>query len=136
MASRRDDMVGAPVSRRRWEAVLLVLSGIVCAHIRLGRRSPRLPGPWQGRRVLAGRRRPLGSEDPVEDAGELGVPVPDEEAEGADPVAEVHEQVAGLLCGPCAVRVRGDLEDVHAPGRHLHDEQHVQYRRLRKIVST
>jgi hypothetical protein len=76
--------------------------------------------------VLAGRRRPLGSEDPVEDAGELGVPVPDEEAEGADPVAEVHEQVAGLLCGPCAVRVRGDLEDVHAPGRHLHDEQHVQ----------
>src|SRR5258708_6701690 len=62
----------------------------------------------------------------VEGAGELGVAVPDEEAEGADPVCEVHEQVAGLLGGPGAVRVRGYAEDVHAPGRHLHHEQHVQ----------
>jgi hypothetical protein len=32
-------------------------------------------------------------------------PVADEEAEGTDPVAEVHEQVAGLLSGPRAVQV-------------------------------
>ena len=40
--------------------------------------------------------------------------------------AKVHEQVAGLLGGPYAVRVGGDAEDVHVPGRHLHDEQDVQ----------
>jgi hypothetical protein len=33
----------------------------------------------------------LAGEDIVEHAGELGVTVPDEEAEGADPVCEVHE---------------------------------------------
>jgi hypothetical protein len=57
---------------------------------------------------------------------ELGVAVPDEEAEGADPISEVHEQVAGLLGGPYAVRMGGHAEDVHVPGRHLHDEQDVQ----------
>jgi hypothetical protein len=41
-------------------------------------------------------------------------------------VFEVHEQVAGLLDGPCAVGVGGHAEDVHVPGCHLHDEQHVQ----------
>ena len=45
-------------------------------------------------------------------------------AEAADPVAEVHGQVAGLLGGPCAVRVSGHPEDVHMPGAYLHDEQH------------
>ena len=59
-------------------------------------------------------------------AGELGVAVPDEEAEGSGPVAVIHEQVARLLGGPCAVRVGGHAEDVHVPGRYLHDEQHVQ----------
>ena len=65
-------------------------------------------------------------EDLVEDAGELGVAVPDQEAEGADPAAEVYEQVARLLGGPRAVWVGGHSEDVHVPGPHLHDEQHVQ----------
>jgi hypothetical protein len=37
-------------------------------------------------------------------AGELGVTVPNEEPEGADPVGEVHDQVAGLPGGPCATR--------------------------------
>jgi len=41
-------------------------------------------------------------------------------------VAEVHEQVAALLGGPCAVRVGCHTQDVHAPGRYLHHEQHVQ----------
>jgi hypothetical protein len=56
----------------------------------------------------------------------FAVAVADQETEGADPVAEVHEQVAGLLGGPRAVRVCGHAEDVHGPGGHLHDEQHVQ----------
>jgi hypothetical protein len=68
----------------------------------------------------------LVSEDLVEGGGELGVAVPDEETEGAGPVAEVHEQVAGLLRGPRADRAGGYAEDMHAPGRHLHDEQDVQ----------
>jgi hypothetical protein len=68
-------------------------------------------------------RHALAGEDLVERAGELGVTVPDEEAEGDSPVAEVHEQVAGLLGGPRAARVGGHAEDVHVPGRHLHDEQ-------------
>jgi len=64
----------------------------------------------------------LAGEDPVECAGELGVAVPDQEAEGADPVAEVHEQVTGLLSGPGAVRVGCHDEDVQVPGGHFHDE--------------
>jgi hypothetical protein len=68
----------------------------------------------------------LAGEGRVEGAGEFGVAVPDQEAEGADPVAEIHDQVAGLLGGPCTVRVGGHAEDVHVPGPHLHDEQHVQ----------
>jgi len=39
-------------------------------------------------------------------------PVPDKEPERADPVGEAHDQVAGLLGGPGAVRVPGHPEDV------------------------
>jgi transcriptional regulator with XRE-family HTH domain len=63
---------------------------------------------------------------PASHASELGVAVPDEEPEGADPVGEVHDQVAGLLGGPGAVGVGGYPEDVHPPGGYLHDEQHIQ----------
>ena len=45
---------------------------------------------------------------------------------GRDPVAEVHDQVAGPLGSPCAVRVGSHAQDVHVPGLYLHDEQHVQ----------
>ena len=45
------------------------------------------------------RRHALASENRVEGTGELGVAVPDQEAEAADSAAEVQEQVAGLL-GP------------------------------------
>ena len=68
----------------------------------------------------------LTGENPAEDTGELGVAVPDQEAEGADPAAEIHEQVTGLLSGPGAVRVASHAQDVHPPGPRLHDEQHVQ----------
>jgi len=65
-------------------------------------------------------------EDLVECVRELCVAVPDEEAVGPGPVAEVHDQVAGLLSGPGSVGMFGDAEDVHVPGVYFHDEQHVQ----------
>ena len=55
--------------------------------------------------------------------GELGVAVPDQEPEGAGALAEVHQEVAGLLRRPRAVRVGGDAEQVHAAGAVLDDEQ-------------
>src|SRR6266516_210264 len=82
-------------------------------------------GSWRPRRGL-GYIHALASEDLIEGASELGAAVPDEEAEGADPVVEVHEQVGGLLGGPGAGRVGGPARDVHAPGHDLHDEQDVQ----------
>ncbi len=41
-------------------------------------------------------------------------------------VAEVHDEVAGLLGGPGAIGMGSDAEDVDVPGCHFHDEQHVQ----------
>jgi len=81
--------------------------------------------PWGPRRGLY-YRHALAVEDRVEGAGELGVAVPDQEAEAAGPVVEVHDQVAGLLGGPRASRVGGHAQDVHPSGLYLHDEQHVQ----------
>ena len=71
------------------------------------------------------RRHALAGEDRVEDAGELGVAVPDQEAEGAGPVAEVHEQIAGPLGGPGTSGMGGHAQDVHVPGGHLHHEQDI-----------
>jgi len=45
---------------------------------------------WRPRRALY-YPHALGSEDAVERTGELGVAVPDEEAERAGPIFEVHE---------------------------------------------
>ena len=42
------------------------------------------------------RLHALAGGNPVEDTGELGVAVPDQETEGADPLAQVDEQVTGL----------------------------------------
>jgi hypothetical protein len=53
-------------------------------------------------------------EDGVERRGELAVPVADQEPEPLGVLAEVHEQVAGLLGDPGAGRVGGDPRDVHA----------------------
>ena len=68
----------------------------------------------------------LAGEDLVEDGRELGVTVPDEEAEGTVAVSEIHDQIAGLLSGPGAIGMFSDAEDVDVPGGHFHDEQHVQ----------
>jgi hypothetical protein len=45
---------------------------------------------WRPRRSLY-YSHALAGEDPVECAGDLGIAIPDEEMEGADPVAEIHE---------------------------------------------
>jgi hypothetical protein len=82
-------------------------------------------GSWRLRRS-PDRLHALAGEDLVEDAGELGITVADQEPERGDPVAEIHEQVPGLLGGPRAVGVSGHAEDVHAPGLYFHDEQHVE----------
>ncbi|WP_433227329.1 hypothetical protein [Microtetraspora malaysiensis] len=65
-------------------------------------------------------------EDLVEGVGELGVPVANEEPERAGPPPEIHEQIASLRGRPRAGGVGGYAQDVNAPRRHLHDEQHVQ----------
>jgi len=44
----------------------------------------------------------------------------------AGALAEVHEQVAGLLSGPGAGGAGGDARDVHPPGLDLHQEEDVQ----------
>ena len=56
------------------------------------------------------------SRNGVERGGELGVTVPDEEPERPDPVADVHDQVAGLLRRPRPIGVPGYSQDVHLAG--------------------
>jgi hypothetical protein len=43
---------------------------------------------------------------------EMSGAIADEEAEPRDVVAELHEEVAGVLGGPGPVGVRGDAQDV------------------------
>jgi hypothetical protein len=70
--------------------------------------------------------RAVAGEHVVEDGRELAVAVADEELELAGAFAEVHEQVAGLLGGPCPGGVRGDTQDVHPAGLDFYHEEHVQ----------
>jgi hypothetical protein len=62
----------------------------------------------------------------VEGRGELPGPVPDQESEVRGAIAEIHQEVADLLCGPRPVRVRGHAEDMHIPGADLDHEEAVQ----------
>ena len=50
----------------------------------------------------------------------------DQEPEVRGAVPQIHQQVADLLHGPRAIRVRGDPEDVHKTAADLYDEQAVQ----------
>jgi hypothetical protein len=60
----------------------------------------------------------------VEGGGELAVPVTDQEPKLLGSVAEVHQQVAGLLGDPGAGGMGGDSGDVHAAAAVLdHDEE-------------
>ena len=62
----------------------------------------------------------------VEGGGELAVPVADQEPELLGAVAEVHEQVAGLLGDPGAGGVGGDPGDVHAAAAVLDHHEDVE----------
>src|SRR3954463_6189717 len=62
----------------------------------------------------------------VECGGEFAIPVADQEPEPVGPVAEVHQQVAGLLGDPGPGRVGGDLADVHAAAAVLDDDEDVE----------
>jgi hypothetical protein len=65
-----------------------------------------------------------GGEDGGEGGGECRVAVPDEEAEAAPGVVDVHEQVAGLLGQPGAGGVGGDSR--MCTRRVLDDEEGIQ----------
>ena len=65
-------------------------------------------------------------EDGVEGRGELAVPVADQEPESVGAIAEVHEQVAGLLGDPGPGRVGGDPGEVHAAAFMLDHHQDVE----------
>jgi hypothetical protein len=62
----------------------------------------------------------------VEGRGELGVSVADQESKLFGVVAEVHEQVAGLLGDPGAGGVGSDPGEVYAPTVVLDHEQDVE----------
>jgi hypothetical protein len=74
----------------------------------------------------------FGAEDLVERAGELRVPVVDQQPERLL-IAELHYQVARLLRRPDSVRVRRAGDKLDPPRRKRDEEQHVdplQERRL------
>jgi hypothetical protein len=68
----------------------------------------------------------LGAEHVVEAAGELRVVVAQHEAQPPSSFAECHQQVAGLLGNPSAVRVGGHPSQVDSPSVQLDEVQHVQ----------
>jgi hypothetical protein len=55
---------------------------------------------------------PSAAEDRVECPGESGIPVPEQELDGDDTVAEVHQQVASGLGGPLYGGVRAHPEQM------------------------
>ena len=55
-------------------------------------------------------------EDGVECGGEVGSAVADHELDPVGLVADVHDQVVGLLGGPFPDWMQGDSEDADAPG--------------------
>ena len=60
-----------------------------------------------------------------EHAGELGIPIPNQEHEARHAIAEIHHEVARLLGNPSAARVRRNAPEVDAAGGVLHDEENV-----------
>jgi hypothetical protein len=59
----------------------------------------------------------------IEDGGELGVAILDQEGELRCAVAQVHQQVPCLLSDPGTAGVRCDTQEVDAAGGVLDDEQ-------------
>jgi len=65
-------------------------------------------------------------EHSIERGGELAVPVADQEPEPVGAIAEVHQQVAGLLGHPGTGRVGGDPGEVHVAATVLDHEEDVE----------
>ena len=77
-------------------------------------------GVWIGVRMI---RMSAPAKTASNAAGEFAVPVADQEPEPVGAIAEIHQQVAGLLGHPGAGWVGGDPGDVHAATLVLdHDE--------------
>jgi hypothetical protein len=64
-------------------------------------------------------------EDRVEGVGEFRVSVADQKPELTDPLAQVHDQIPGLLGHPFPGRIRCRTEQVNLAGGDLDDEQDV-----------
>ena len=92
-----------------------------------GRAYPPFRERVRSRRPRRGANDPhaLRGEDRVERAGELRVPVADQEPELASPLAQIQHQVAGLLGHPLPRRMRRGTKQMHPAGGDLHDEQDV-----------
>src|SRR5436190_23444452 len=69
---------------------------------------------------------PFRAEDLVEDGRELAVAVADHDARQLLLLGERHDQVAGLLRNPGAIRVSGHPEQMDAATLELDEEAHVQ----------
>ena len=67
--------------------------------------------PWTARRDLDHLDARV-RQDRVERRRELTGPIADQEPKPADVLAEIRQQVAGLLGGPGAVGMRGHAQDV------------------------
>jgi len=61
------------------------------------------------------------SQDGIERGRELAGPVTDEKTEFVDSITGIHHEVADLLGGPSAVRIRGRAEDVAAADLQLEE---------------
>jgi len=61
----------------------------------------------------------------IERAGELACPVPDQELDRGRAMAEIHQDVAGRLGRPSAVRVGGDADQVNPASAVLDHDQRV-----------
>src|SRR6185312_8291584 len=68
----------------------------------------------------------LAGEDRVERAGELGVPAANQKFDLRNVIAEVHEQVAGLLGDPACGGMCGDAKDVYPSVDVFDDRETVQ----------
>ena len=66
------------------------------------------------------------NEDCVERGGEFAVPVADQEPEPVRAIAEVHQQVAGLLRDPGAGGVGGDPGEVRMAAVVFDDDEDVE----------
>jgi hypothetical protein len=68
----------------------------------------------------------VGGEDSIKGGGELAVPVTDQEAKRADPLAEVHQQSTGGLGGPGCGRMRSHPEQMYLAGAHFYDKKDLE----------